>query len=87
MDSNEPSSASPTPSSRGAGSVLVTVICVLVGLAFLLPGGLCSAMGLVNLAGGREERAYGGVFLAIGGPFAIGGIGLLYVAWRRIRRR
>jgi hypothetical protein len=86
MDSNEPSAPSPPPS-RGAGSVLVTVICVLFGLAFLLPGGLCSVMGLVNLGGGREERAYAGVFLAIGGPFLLGGLGLLYVAWKRIRRR
>lgn len=91
LDPSPPPAAPPAPAATArplsTGGLVVAILCLLFGLGALLPGGVCSVMGVAMLVDkGAESHAYGTMFLIVALPcFAVGAL-LLWVGVRLMRR-
>lgn len=81
-----PPPVAPPPQPVGTAGIVLAVLAILGGLGCLLPGGICSAMGVVfQFENDGNMRETGLVFLAIGVPLLVVGGLLLWFAWRKLR--
>jgi len=83
---NDDSAIEPPPRPVSSSGVALGEFALLGGLAFLVPGGLCSIMAIGMLAGKGEEAQIAWVVGGLGVPAVAVGIGLLIFGWRRLSR-
>ena len=69
-----------------SGSLGLAIFCIVVGLFFLVPGGVCTVIAITAQFGGREEASYGVLFAIFSVPAVLIGLAFGYAAYR-LRKR
>ena len=65
-----------------SGNVGLAIFCMVMGLLFLIPGGLCTVLGITSQFGAPDEAGFGMIFAIFGVPSMLIGVAFGYAAWR-----